>query len=254
MFEQLVESSSTKRSKGRSAFFIATAVVWMSAMASVVIAGVFAVDARLDEQFVRLAIPLTPLPLESGPRTKGPVETNKGPARASGFTPAPQTPIEIGAPLNLPPVHALVSGNLTGGGNEASGGGRGNSLIGIPGAPEGGSQPPAPHPPQPAQPTKEEEPKPQVLRISTGPLQGSALRRVEPVYPPLAITTRTKGSVVVEVVISEQGEVISVRAISGHPLLRDAALKAASGWKWKPTYLNDVPVRVVGTITFNFVL
>ena len=83
-------------------------------------------------------------------------------------------------------------------------------------------------------------------------LQGSATRRVEPSYPPLAKTARVSGAVVVEVTVDEAGNVISARAISGHPLLKPAAEAAARGWKFTPTQLSGVPVKVIGTITFNF--
>ena len=56
----------------------------------------------------------------------------------------------------------------------------------------------------------------------------------------------------VEVTVDEQGNVISARALSGHPLLKDAATNAAKGWKFSPTMLTGVPVKVIGTITFNF--
>jgi protein TonB len=42
--------------------------------------------------------------------------------------------------------------------------------------------------------------------------------------------------------------------VSGHPLLRDPAVNAARGWRFKPTLLSGQPVKVVGTITFNFSL
>jgi protein TonB len=58
--------------------------------------------------------------------------------------------------------------------------------------------------------------------------------------------------VVVEVTVDEAGNVISARPISGHPLLKDAAVAAAKGWKFSPTMLTGVPVKVIGTITFNF--
>jgi protein TonB len=58
--------------------------------------------------------------------------------------------------------------------------------------------------------------------------------------------------VVVEVTVDEAGSVIAARAISGHPLLKDAAVAAARGWKFSPTMLTGVAVKVIGTITFNF--
>jgi TonB family protein len=104
-----------------------------------------------------------------------------------------------------------------------------------------------------AQETQREEPQPpKIIRKSGGVLQGSSTRRVEPAYPPLAKAAKISGSVVVEVTLDEEGGVISARAISGHPLLKDAAVDAARGWKFTPTKLQEVPVKVIGTITFNF--
>ncbi len=105
-----------------------------------------------------------------------------------------------------------------------------------------------------AQEPQREEPQPKIIRKSGGVFQGSATRRVEPVYPPLAKAARISGSVVVEVTIDEEGNTISARAISGHPLLKDSAVAAASGWRFSQTKLQGVPVRVIGTITFNFSL
>ncbi|MFL6276260.1 MAG: TonB family protein [Blastocatellia bacterium] len=99
------------------------------------------------------------------------------------------------------------------------------------------------------------EPKPEppkIIRKSGGVLQGSATRRVEPAYPPLAKTARVSGAVVVEVTVDEAGNVTSARAISGHPLLKPAAEAAARGWKFTPMMLQSTPVKVIGTITFNF--
>jgi len=107
-------------------------------------------------------------------------------------------------------------------------------------------------PPPPPVPQREELPK--IIRKSGGVLQGSATRRVEPAYPPLAKAARVSGAVVVEVTIDEEGNVIAARAISGHPLLKDAAVAAARGWTFSQTTLQGVPVKVIGTITFNFLL
>ncbi|HLF84206.1 MAG TPA: TonB family protein [Blastocatellia bacterium] len=102
------------------------------------------------------------------------------------------------------------------------------------------------------EPQPEEPQPPKIIRKSGGVLQGSATRRVEPVYPPLAKAAQVRGSVVVEVTIDEEGAVISTRAISGHPLLKDAAVAVARGWRFSQTKLQGVPVKVIGTITFNF--
>jgi len=93
---------------------------------------------------------------------------------------------------------------------------------------------------------------PKIIRKSGGVLQGSATKRVEPAYPPLAKAARVSGSVVVEVTIDEEGKVFAARAISGHPLLKDAAVSAAKEWTFAQTMLTGVAVRVIGTITFNF--
>ncbi len=37
-------------------------------------------------------------------------------------------------------------------------------------------------------------------------------------------------------------------------MLKDAAVAAARGWRLSPTLLQCVPVKVIGTITFNFTL
>lgn len=93
-----------------------------------------------------------------------------------------------------------------------------------------------------------------IIRKSGGFLESSALRRVQPAYPPLAKAAKISGSVVVEVTIDEEGSVNAARAISGHPLLKDSSVAAAREWKFSETRLQGEPSRVIGTITFNFLL
>lgn len=93
---------------------------------------------------------------------------------------------------------------------------------------------------------------PKIIRRSGGLLQNSAMKRVSPEYPSDAKAARVGGSVVVEITVDEEGNVISARAISGDELLRGAAVRAARQWKFKGTTLSGVPVKVIGTITFNF--
>ncbi len=97
--------------------------------------------------------------------------------------------------------------------------------------------------------TPDQRPKPPV---SLGVINGKATYLPKPVYPPPAIAVRASGQVNVQVLIDEQGRVISAQAVSGHPLLRSAAVSAARNTKFSPTKLSNVPVKVTGVITYNF--
>ena len=85
-------------------------------------------------------------------------------------------------------------------------------------------------------------------------LQGSLVRRVEPVYPPIARTARVEGPVVLEAIISKEGTMKNLRLISGHPLLVPAAIEAVSQWRYKPYLLNGEAIEVETQITVNFIL
>ena len=89
--------------------------------------------------------------------------------------------------------------------------------------------------------------------IEGGVLNGSAVKLVQPPYPPVARAANASGQVAVVVVIDETGKVISAFAISGHPLLQAAAIAAAKASKFTPTLLSGAPVKVRGTIIYNFV-
>ncbi|MGH9836918.1 MAG: TonB family protein [Blastocatellia bacterium] len=103
-----------------------------------------------------------------------------------------------------------------------------------------------------ATPDKSIEPK--QITVSGGVLQGSAIRKVQPPYPPVAKAAKASGAVQVQILVNETGEVIEANAINGHPLLRDAALQAARQWVFKPIELSGKPVKAQGILTFNFTL
>ena len=84
------------------------------------------------------------------------------------------------------------------------------------------------------------------------PIQGEPTRRVKPDYPQFAVAAGLKGEVVVEIIVDEKGKVISAKAISGPPLLRQSAVNAALSWRYTPTTLNGSPTQAVGTINFRF--
>jgi TonB family protein len=90
-----------------------------------------------------------------------------------------------------------------------------------------------------------------VKAIDGGILNGKAVRLPKPAYPGDAKVT---GIVKVKVTVDESGNVISATAISGHPLLQAAAVAAARNAKFSPTLVDGPPVKVVGILTYNFVL
>jgi protein TonB len=73
-----------------------------------------------------------------------------------------------------------------------------------------------------------------------------------PVYPILAKQSRIQGIVVIEAIIDERGNVIEEKAISGHPLLIPAAMKAVSQRKYEPTVLDGEPTPVDLRVEVNF--
>lgn len=90
-------------------------------------------------------------------------------------------------------------------------------------------------------------------RISGGVLNGKALELPKPAYPLVARAAHAEGTVVVQVLIDEEGNVIAARAVSGHPLLQAASVAAAREAKFAPTRLAGAPVKVTGVIQYNFV-
>jgi len=89
--------------------------------------------------------------------------------------------------------------------------------------------------------------------VSGGVLNGKAISLPKPSYPPVAKAAKASGTVVVQVTVDENGNVISAQPVSGHPLLQAAAVAAARGAKFSPTKLSGQPVKVTGILQYNFV-
>jgi TonB family protein len=95
---------------------------------------------------------------------------------------------------------------------------------------------------------------PQRVHVSQGVGQASVLKKVDPIYPPLARQARIQGSVILQVVINKSGDVENIQLYSGHPMLAPAAIDAVKQWKYKPYLLNGEPVEVETTVTVSFTL
>jgi len=148
-------------------------------------------------------------------------------------------------------------GSLTGSAQEGVPGG-----IDVPGTGIGPGSiritpPPVPAPPKPVEHhVVSPAPPPQPAQIRRGgDVQASLLiYKPEPIYPPLAKQARISGAVHLSAIISTDGKIAQLRAMSGHPLLVSAAMDAVKRWVYSPTLLNGAPVEVITEVTVTFTL
>lgn len=83
--------------------------------------------------------------------------------------------------------------------------------------------------------------------------QAEKLRNApQPEIPPSARESGAEGTVRFNAVIGVDGNVIQADAISGNPLLADAAKKAVLGYQYEPTVVDGTPVEVLTTIEVVF--
>ena len=266
MFNNLIESSSHRHEfRRRGSFFLFTTASYALLFIIAGVVSIYAYDARMEDQNLELAtiMPLLNLPDESSPEV---TPAAKPPSRDNNDQPNVYIRKKLVATVDEPDVAPdrvsvepnsdpprprdgiVILGNTNvdppGGGKPSSEGGLGNSnptrhspVIEI-------SEPPA------AVPTP--KPAPKVLRKAI--LNGEALLLPKPPYPRMAIQIGVRGTVNVQVLIDERGNVISATPVSGHPLLAPAAKAAALQARFSPTMLGDQPVKVSGVITYNFII
>jgi periplasmic protein TonB len=251
MFDKLVESTKVKQGGRARRLFLATMAVYAVALTALGVATVIGFHPALAEGYDVLS-KLTPPPLPSGP-DPNPIQIKPNPKSAPepGFV----TPVRIERlPLEEDLSKLLLDRKPINPGVVGAPSGVGHS-DGMPGGANVGEAPPPP-PPTPTPVVKPAAtPAPDtVVRLTSKLTQGRVLRRVQPPYPVIAKHAHIQGSVQVQIDISETGVVTNVTLLSGHPLLRDAALQAAKQWQFIPTELNGLPVRAIGLLTFNFTL
>ncbi len=131
------------------------------------------------------------------------------------------------------PAAAGVQGGVVGG---VPGGSAGGVIGGIIGS--------AAPPPKVATPQK--------LRISSGVADGNKIHDVQPTYPQMARIAHIQGDVLLQATISKAGVIENLHALSGHPILIQAAMDAVKQWKYKPYILNGEAVEVETQIKVQF--
>jgi protein TonB len=92
------------------------------------------------------------------------------------------------------------------------------------------------------------------VNISQGVSQGLLIKRVQPTYPSNALSMHIQGAVQLEATIDKEGNIANLTVLKGDPLLARAAKDAVRQWRYKPYYLDGVPVEIQTQITVNFKL
>jgi protein TonB len=143
-------------------------------------------------------------------------------------------PIEV--PSEIKPEEALdlgIEGGVVGGVEGGVPGGVVGGVVG--GLPTGAPPPPA-----------------RVVRIGGQIAQPRIIRKVEPVYPDLAIQSRIGALVILEAEVDVRGHVKNVKVLRGHPLFDESAMQAVKQWRYQPLLLNGEPTGFILTVTVTF--
>jgi len=80
------------------------------------------------------------------------------------------------------------------------------------------------------------------IEVSLANASEYLVKKVPPLYPPLAKQVRIQGKVKLRAVISKTGTVDAVNMLSGHPLLVQAAVDAVKQWRYKLFLVDGQPV------------
>ena len=261
MFNNLIESSShAKEFKRRGSFLLFTSATYLVLFMITGVVSIYAYDAHLESQsteweitFMPVVVP-EPAPKPIASTTRAPSNSDRNPTESIrtvlldtinpnnvppkvSTAPAPAPPALPNSKVGLENIDAPAPPGAT---DRGVTGGTGNTpLVNIT------ETPPPPPPPAPV--------VPKIVKVSEGVLRGSATYLPKPIYPPMARQIRLQGSVNVQVLIDEDGKVISAKALSGHPLLVHEAQRAAMQARFTPTKLSNQAVKVSGVITYNFV-
>src|ERR1051326_7026592 len=221
MFDNLVESSSHKDDIARKGSFIGiTFVVYCVLLLAFFVAGIYWYDANVAPSDLELTTLIAPVPVpqqQKEPEQKQEPKPQKVEQNVdirkelvASVDESRLPPKEISAKASdVPPVRRGVTTVL---GSSDS-----NAAAPMPAGPGAGTVVTAPakvniadEPPPPAAPS----PTPPRAPISGGVLNGKAISLPKPAYPAIAKAAHAAGTVTVQVLIDENGNVVSAKAIS----------------------------------------
>jgi periplasmic protein TonB len=268
MFTNLIESDSHRKEyKRRGSFFLITVAAYAIIIFAAGIASVYAYDAQLEAQTSSLELlnwvpPVTPEPVrpirEVRPAAARRSTPSNAPVDPTATRPERTTFVSsTNNPTKVPDSIGVVSSNVP---VYTEGAVISNRNVNPPSVPANSSGScvscPAetPRVEVDAKPPEPTPVKPKTERVPSSVLTSKAISLPQPTYPAIARPIRLQGAVTVQILVDEQGRVISAQVVSGHPILsppaRDAALRA----RFTPTVLNGQAVKIQGVITYNFVM
>lgn len=271
MFERLVVTET--REKNRRGYFALTSLVLGVGLVVALVVSLFAADISLGTNDFDMTALIAPVEIapdepklpEPAPRPATPMvrSSTNVPTRQANIARLDETPpavptevstikntqkerpasryFEIGK-FDSDPAGAPSTGRSTNGAPGGVPGGLASGDATVAKVEEDAGPPP---------PVKQAPPRPSRPQ-SMGVINGKATELPMPVYTAAARAVNAHGSVSVQVLVDERGNVVSANAVSGHPLLRPAAESAARRARFSPTLLSGEPVKVAGVIVYNF--
>ncbi|CAN5578002.1 hypothetical protein BH10ACI3_BH10ACI3_26200 [soil metagenome] len=270
MFDKLIESEPAGADfKNRRTYFMVSSAVVGVLFATAVVISIFAADIGLGSnsfELVEMIAPVMSTTEPETPRPRPPASAVRSqsplPTRQVNMLRVDEVPRVVPTTVSVvpntqqarPDGYYRITGQDTDP-NVPSGSGRDQTGPGSGDGIQPASTVSVVKDPEPEPPTVKKDPEvKKVVTQSLGVINGKASYLPKPAYSAAAKAVHAAGSVNVQVTIDENGKVVSANAVSGHPLLRDAAVAAARSAKFTTTYLSNVPVKVTGVIVYNFVI
>ena len=90
------------------------------------------------------------------------------------------------------------------------------------------------------------------VQVPTDVMQKLLVHKVEPVYPDEARRANLEGIIALDIVVSREGAVVSMRPLNGPDVLARAAMDCLRWWKFSPYRVNGEPVAVETTMAVEF--
>ena len=95
---------------------------------------------------------------------------------------------------------------------------------------------------------------PRQLTVPAAVMQENLLTKAVPIYPPAAKKAKIQGTVVLSVIIGDDGNVKNIQVLSGPNELQRSSIDAVRQWTYKPYLLNGNRVEVKTTINIIYSL